>query len=188
MSRSSEPRLCRKCGKEHHRNGPLCDGCHNASIKAKSRTCPDCHRAHSRRTRRCSTCHNRMNLSDPVAGAVRRARRRETQRKWVADHPEQRSRHAYTYATKTSRIIPLEVHELRVAIKRIDRAVVAAENGTPIHEPSKRRCNASAERRSRFGNSEDVQRDSADHRADRDGRGSAGARKPQRARSRIRGL
>lgn len=81
---------------------------------------------------------------------------RKALKKYEQANPEKRARWVNTSRERVTFYTPPEVHELRHAIKRIERAVVAAENGTAVHEPSKRRCDQAAERIARFGNRKDV--------------------------------
>lgn len=102
----------------------------------------------------CSRCYMaKYRATESGKKASRKALKRYEQ-----ENPHKRARWVNTYRERVTYYAPQEIHELRLAIKRLERALVAAENGSPIHEPSQRRRDQAAERRMRFRDGQDVQR------------------------------
>jgi hypothetical protein len=146
-------------------------------MKTSERLCA-CGGINNRGGPTCSRCYMaKYRQTETGKKATRKALKRYGEK-----YPEKRARWVNTYRERVTYHVPLEVHEIRLACKRLEAALVAAENGTPIHEPSQRRRDQATKRRVRFGGSEDIQRDRADCGADNNGGGSAskgGARRAQ---------
>jgi len=70
-----------------------------------------------------------------------------------AKFPDKRKRVYIQYRERTGYYIPTELHQLRVAQKRLERALATTKNGAEFCQPSERRCNQSIERRDRYGRS-----------------------------------
>ncbi len=119
------------------------------------RLCPNCSKEHNRRTYLCSTCANRRLRQDPEYRKRLNAQKNE----YAKQHPEQRARTAHKWKSKTGRETPTDLHLLCAAIKRLEAALAATENGTAICEPSLRRLHQIAKRGDGFGDGTGLLRD-----------------------------
>lgn len=106
--------------------------------------CPTCGRSHKRsKNGPCARCYRKeYRKTENGKKACDRA-----DKKSVKNNPERRFAEVVRYRDKIGYYLPTDLLELNVAIKRLDKAVEAAENGTAVHEPSQRRYEQSAQRR-----------------------------------------
>jgi len=115
--------------------------------------CPQCGREHKRsKNGPCAACYRRQYYKTEAGRkAVKNANKKDIQK-----HPERRFAAVVRYREKTGYYVPTELHQLNAAIKRLDATVEAADKRAGIREPSQFRCQQSAERRYRFGDSTDL--------------------------------
>lgn len=121
-------------------------------------SCPKCGRDHKRsKNGPCPNCY-RKTYKNTESGkdAIRRADKASVRR-----HPERRMRRVVRYREKTGYYIPAELHALRNATKKLERALEAAENNHAVRPTSERRLQQSLERRDRYGSGEDLFSDGA---------------------------
>lgn len=130
--------------------------------------CPDCGRQHKRgKNNRCANCYQKR-----YRVGERRVKHRESVKRYTKRNPDKRRIWVNRWQTRTGRLVPTDIHALRYALKFLERAVEAAQDGTPIRLPSQRRRNQALERDARLGNSQSVFIAGKDSGADNHGRGS----------------
>ena len=117
--------------------------------------CPECGRPHSRgKHNRCPNCYMKAYRKNPL----NRRRHIEAVKRYQERNPEKYAKWSWTWERRTGRLIPIEVHTLRYAIKLLEQAVAATEVGTPVRLPSQRRLHSAVKREARLGNSQSILR------------------------------